>query len=159
MLEWLEKKYILGEHQRGTKKFQRPMAYRCKDVRMWKYFLRSIQPRHYLINKVVKFDLKYFNDANVDTIVPMNYAYFAFEKTIYRFFNAKKQKFYAIGMLEKCFERLLSTLPQSNVECCDGYSVQVHWKGDTNMLLSRKRYMWMLQRGKSVGVEWVEIRC
>ena len=86
-LKELEKKYELTDNQKAMKKFQQPFSYWCKDVRMWKYFLRSLQPRDYLINKVVKFDLRYFKDANVDTVVPLNYAFFAFEKTMKRFFN------------------------------------------------------------------------
>jgi len=103
MLQDLEKRFSLTENQLSTKPFHSPFAYRCKDVRMWKYFLRSLQPREYMVNKVVKFDLKYFSDAMVDTIVPLNYAFFAFEKTIQRFFNPKKQKFHPLSFLEKTF--------------------------------------------------------
>lgn len=99
----MEQKFSLRPNQRATKSFHSPFAYRCKDVRMWKYFLRSLQPREYLVNKVVKFDLKYFGDAMVDTIIPLNYAFFAFEKTIQRFFNAKKQKFHPLSCVEKAF--------------------------------------------------------
>jgi len=102
----LEREFSLTSNQRATKRFHSPFAYWCKDVRMWKYFLRSLQPREYLVNKVVKFDLKYFGDAMVDTIVPFNYAFFAFEKTIQRFFNPKKQKFHPLSCVEKAFVTL-----------------------------------------------------
>jgi hypothetical protein len=65
--------------------------------------LRSLSPREFLVNKIVKFDLHYLRDANVDTIIPTTYSHFAMEKTIQRFFNQKRQKFHGMEAVESAF--------------------------------------------------------
>jgi hypothetical protein len=57
-----------------------------------------------MVNKVIKFDLRYFKDAMVDVVVPLNYGYFNYEKTISKFFNFKKIKFHGIEKLEEIFQ-------------------------------------------------------
>jgi hypothetical protein len=72
--------------------------------------LRSLSPKELLVNKIVKFDLRYFKDANVDTIVPTDYMHFAMEKTIQRFFNQRRHKFHGLGSLEALFVSLLDDM-------------------------------------------------
>ncbi len=87
----------------STKQFQRPMARWGRDVRQWKYFLRSLSPRNYMVNKVVKFDVRKFKDYDVDTALPTEWSHFAMEKTIERFFNGKRTKWGGLKMVEEIF--------------------------------------------------------
>ena len=70
---------------------------------MWKYFGNNLSFSDFMLNKVIKFDLRYFKDSNVDSLVALNYEYFNYQNTIYKFFNPKKQKFHKINNLEKIF--------------------------------------------------------
>ncbi|USN56386.1 MAG: hypothetical protein H6766_04965 [Candidatus Peribacteria bacterium] len=106
MEQWASE-YQRTAAQLGTKQFHRPFVRRGRDVRQWKYFLRSLSPRNYLINKVVKFDLRKLNDSDVDTVLPTEWSHFAMEKTIERFFNPKRTKWHNIKTLEQCFGRLI----------------------------------------------------
>jgi hypothetical protein len=106
-LEQRASSYHRSDAQLQTKQFHWPMVWRGRDVRQWKYFLRSLSPRHYLINKVVKFDLRKLKDSDVDTVLPTERSHFAMEKTIERFFNPKRTKRHGIKTLAMCFQQLL----------------------------------------------------
>ncbi len=151
LVHLIEKTYKLSSNQSQTKGFHSPMTYREKDVSLWPLLQRSLSPRDYLINKVVKFDLSYLKDAAIDTIIPTNYSHFAMEKTIIRYHNQKKQKFHGVRALERSFEKVTSSKNPSN------YSVTVHYIGRNEMLTERKKYLWSLQRGKESVINFVEI--
>lgn len=55
------------------------------------------------MNNIVKTDLRLAKDADVDTILPTNYAHFACEKSIQRFVKVKRVKFHGLDVLESCF--------------------------------------------------------
>jgi hypothetical protein len=59
-----------------------------------------------MANKSVKFDLRYFKDSNVDTIIPLNYEFFHYQRVITKYFNSKKQKFHKLENIEKIFKDL-----------------------------------------------------
>lgn len=61
-----------------------------------------------IVNTMIKFDLKYYKDAGVDTIIPLNYSYFAYQKTITSFFNQKKQKFHKRDILKEMFQKTMT---------------------------------------------------
>jgi hypothetical protein len=71
---------------------------------MWKYFATKLSFSNVMSNKIVKFDLRYFKDSNVDTVIGMNYEYFNYQRTIANFLNFKKQKFHKIDTLENIFK-------------------------------------------------------
>jgi hypothetical protein len=56
-----------------------------------------------MINKIITTDLRYFKDANIDTLIPLDYSYFNFQKAITSFFNQKKQKFHKRDILANIF--------------------------------------------------------
>jgi hypothetical protein len=85
---------------------------------MWKYFANNLSFSNLMVNKIIKFDIRYFKDSNVDSIVPLNYEYFNYQNTIFKFFNFKKQKFHKIDNLERIFADL--DLKQDNI-----YSVNI----------------------------------
>ena len=42
----------------------------------------------------MKHEFRYFKDSDVDVVVPLNYDYFNAERTILKFFNSKRTRFY-----------------------------------------------------------------
>jgi hypothetical protein len=103
-----------------------------------------------MVNKIIKFDLRYFKDAMVDTLIPLNYGYFVYQTTISKFLNFKKIRFHKLDKLEKIFQSLLtpSTTP---------YRVQVYHTGHAEFLTREKKWMWMLGRGKNVAIEFHQL--
>ncbi len=73
LLQNLEKGYTLTKNQTSIKKFHLPFVYRSKEVSLRKYYLRGLSYSNILVNKIIKFDLRYFKDAMVDTLIPLNY--------------------------------------------------------------------------------------
>ncbi|NOZ44470.1 MAG: hypothetical protein GXP45_05030 [bacterium] len=147
LIEVLAKQYSLSSQQLAIKKFHFPFVYWGKQVMMWKYYLTSFSYSNFMVNKQVKFDLKYFKDANVDSLIPLNYAYFAFEKTIKRFFNPKKTKFHGLDALFKSLEK----------EKESSYAVKIFYSSHNELLVAEKRIMWLLQRGKSIDIIFEKI--
>jgi len=152
LISKFSKNYVLTEHQQSIKKFHSPIKYRVKEVPMWKYYLTIFSYSDFMVNKSVKFDLKYFKDANVDTLIPLNYWYFNFQKTISKFFNFNKTRFHKLDKLDCIFQEISWAIwSQSN-----DYSVKVFYNGNVSLLKREKRMMWMLNRGKSISTVFVK---
>jgi hypothetical protein len=128
LLQQLVDDYELTDTQKGTKQFQASCARWGRDVRQWQYFLRSLSPRDYLINKVVKFDLKYFKDADVDTIIPTAWHQFAYDKTIARYFTYSRTRRHGMEKLEEVFKKLPVASYQMPDAQGDAYGVEIHYK-------------------------------
>lgn len=73
LMKKLAKEYTLVPNQKAIKKFHFPFVYRTKETPLWKYYLTSLSYSNILVNKIIKFDLRYFKDAMVDTLIPLNY--------------------------------------------------------------------------------------
>ena len=106
----LEKTYSLSDTQKVIKKFHSPFVYRNKELPLWKYFLTKLSFSSMMVNRVVKEDLKYFKDAMIDTLIPLNYGYFNYQNTITKFLNFKKIRFHKLEKLENCFQQLAEGL-------------------------------------------------
>ncbi len=145
------KKYQPTTHQKNIKKFHFPFKYRAKEVRMWKYFLNNLSFSNYMVNKIIKFDLRYFKNADVDTIIPLNYGYFAYQRTINKYFNFNKQRFHNSKALENILENHL-------VEKQDNYTITVMHNGHTQFLQDNKHLLWLLQKGKTVEIKYNEVK-
>lgn len=63
LLTAFAKEYPLNDAQKAIRKFQFPFVYRCKEVALWKYFAMKLSYANMMVNKVIKFDLRYFKDA------------------------------------------------------------------------------------------------
>lgn len=165
LFESFAQNYPLTDNQKNTAKMQQPFARRVKEVQMWKYFLTTISYSDPLVNRVVKHDLRYFKDAGVDTIIPLNYGYFNYQTTIAKFCNYKKCRFHKIEKLEECFTmsswavaKDLSDIKDSSaVPQNDGYGVTILYTGQKELLERQKKIMRLLQRGKGVEVQWEKI--
>lgn len=143
------KGYQLTENQQSIKKFNLPFKWRGKEMQMWKYFLGNLSYSNFMVNKVIKFDLRYFKDANIDTIIPLNYGYFNYQNTISKYFNFNKMRFHKIDKLEEWFNSL--------IQSGDTYNVSVHYTWHTKFLEREKKIIWLLQRGKSVEIDYVAV--
>lgn len=103
LIRHVEKDYVLVPNQQSIKKFHFPFVYRGKETPLWKYYLTSLSYSNILVNKIIKFDLRYFKDAMVDTLIPLNYGYFHYQTTITKFLNFKKIRFHTLENLETIF--------------------------------------------------------
>lgn len=137
--------YHLSSNQKSIKKFHFPFAYWAKSVPLWQGLLQSLSRKSFLTNTVIKHDLRYFKDANVDTVLPLNYLYFWAEKTIQRFFNPKKTRFHGLQTLNQIFQSF--DLPVSQ------YQVKLFATDNFYTFDQEKRLLRLLGRGKQIELE------
>lgn len=142
----LSKEYKLNDNQKNIKKFNFPFCFRAKEVPMWKYYLTTLSYSHFMANKSVKFDLRYFKDSNVDTIIPLNYEFFNYQRVITKYFNFKKQKFHKLENIENIFKDF------ELKESWD-YSVTLLANWHTDFLTRDKKMMRFLQKGKQTEIQ------
>ncbi len=138
----LAKSYHPTDIQKSIKKFRFPFDYRVKETPLWKYYLTSLSYSHILVNKIIKLDLRYFKDAMVDTLIPLNYWYFHYQPTITKFLNFKKIRFHP-------FQRLKDIFDSFSIDTSKVYSITIYYTWHTAFLLKEKRLMRLLQRGKN----------
>ena len=150
LVKKIEKEYILPDNQKNIKKFHFPFVYRTKETPLWKYYLTSLSYSNILVNKIIKFDLRYFKDAMTDTVIPLNYWYFNYQTTITKFLNFKKIRFHSLENLEKIFVSF-AYVPSPS------YSVEIAYTWNNELLSREKRLVRLLQRGKSTQLVWTKI--
>jgi len=153
LFQAIEKTYILSPAQQNIKKFHFPFAYRTKELPLWKYYLNGLSYSNILINKIIKFDLRYFKDAMVDTLIPLNYGYFNYQSTISKFLNFKKIRFHPLEKLEKIFDWLM--IDERIVE--KDYWITVAYTWHPEFLKREKRLLWLLQKWKNIEITWTKI--
>lgn len=132
--------YSLNENQKNIKKFNFPFSIWFKQVNLWKFFLNNLSFRQPLVNKTIKTDLTYFKDANVDTLITLNYWYLAFSKTIWNFFNSNKTKFYWKNALDLSLDKLFLDLEKEN------YELEIFSNSDLWLLFSSKKWNWIFNK-------------
>ena len=141
--------YKITDTQKAIRKFHFPFSRWSKEVPLWKYFLAKLSFSSMMVNRVVKEDLKYFKDAMVDTLIPLNYGYFNYQNTITKFLNFKKIRFHKLEKIE--------TLFQSFAIKASEYTVKIVYTWHIDFLVREKKWMWLLQRGKWTKIEMVKI--
>jgi len=97
-----------------------------------------------MVNKTIKFDLRYFKDAGVDTVVPLNYGYFNYQRTISKYFNFNKTRFHQLEKLEEIFCLLCPDTTK--------YSINIMCNSNPELITRDRKLMYILQRGKSVEI-------
>lgn len=102
-IKWLSSSVALSETQKETKKFHNPLSFRFQQVRMWKYFTMELWWKNRMMHNVVKRDLRKMLDAWVDTIIPCNYWYFVYDKTIKKMLATKKCRWHWLDSIEEMF--------------------------------------------------------
>ncbi len=150
----LSKQYIITNQQQQTKNFQQPLSKRTKDTSMREYFLRLLSPRQMMINKIIKTDLKYFKDANVDTIIPLSYSYFNFQTTISNFFNPKKQKFHKRNIIENIFT---NTIKEKNIISWQHKTVTIYHTWSQHFFTGQKKWERLLSQWNKLSLIYKEI--
>jgi len=142
----LSQTYSLNDNQKNIKKFNFPFCFWTKEVPMWKYYLTTLSYSHFMANKSVKFDLIYFKDCWIDTLIPLNYEFFHYQRVITKYFNFKKQRFHKLENIEKIFEWF-------NLKTSKDYSVTMLVNWHTEFLTRDKKLMRFLQKGKQTKIQ------
>lgn len=149
-LESEEKEYKPTDEQKSIKKFGYPFHYRVKSAASWTRNINDLWVHNPYLIRTMKNDLRYFKDAYVDTILPMNYHYFRMQRTIKSFFNFHKIRFHDFSAVEECFQNLVGKSDWK-------YWVNVWINQPSIFLTMNKQLMWQMQRWKSVKVDIEEI--
>jgi hypothetical protein len=131
----------------NIKKFSFPFHYRVKAAKARPLGIADLGVHNPYLIRTLKNDLRYFKDANVDTLVPMHYHYFRMQRTIKGFFNFHKTRFYDLSVVEECFRKLME-----GKESCP-YGVRVWTNQSLQFLLREKELVWLLERGKNVKMQ------
>jgi|GEM_PF-2147335 len=131
--------------------YNRSLSFRWHEIVMRKYYLTKLSFKSQIVHHAMKADRRYFKDAAVDTIVPTNYGFFAYEAPLGTFLNTKKQKFHKLSAVERQFDLLTAGAKQS------GYSIALHYTGTSDLLTREKKWMRMLEKGKEVPAELKKI--
>lgn len=155
-LKDISKDYVLSENQRKVKKFNFPFAFWNKEVGLWKSFLTKITFRSFTISKIIKFDLKYFKDACIDTLIPLNYGYFLYERLIKGKINQNKTRFHWIDKLEECFKSIIKNW-ELRIESWENYWVTFYTNWTLDILLNEKKWIWLLQRWNNTKIDTIKI--
>jgi len=150
LVENLSKSYELNENQKNIKKFNFPFHFWTKEVPMRKYYLTTLSYSHFMANKSVKFDLRYFKDCWIDTLIPLNYEFFNYQRVITKYFNYKKQRFHKLEHIENIFAWL--SLKESKT-----YSITIYTKWHTEFLIRNKKLLQFLQKGKEIEINFQSI--
>jgi hypothetical protein len=143
--------------------FHQPMSLRCIQVSMWKHFLTTLWFRDRMMHNVVKHDMHALLDAGVDTVIPLQYGYFAYETTIAKMIRTKKCRLHRSDVLVRVFTECLSL-----VSSCDSpahreknlsetYSITISYTGINAHILAEKKRLRILQRGKTCDIIWQKI--
>lgn len=149
LLTQLAATYSPTPAQNATKSFSFPFHYRGKTSSLARQLLTHLSRKTFLTNTVLKQELRYFKDAYVDTLIPFNYCFLNGEKTIKNFLNFKKIRFHGLSALEEIFKKLISEQGAS-------YKISMYATDSKYPLLSEKRWLWILQRGKSAEINWID---
>ena len=143
--------YMLHDKQKNIKWFHQPFLYWSKQTPLRKHFLVSLGRKDRMMHNVVKHDLHYFADAWIDTLIPLNYGYFAYDVTIAKFFRTKKCRWHRIEKLASVFANLV------RAELQDTYTVTIFYTGTLVHLQAEKKRMWLLEKGKNVPLEVMSV--
>jgi len=103
----LLKKYNLTDNQRNIKKFHFPFKFWSKSLPMWDLMTNFLPKRKDFVNKVLKSDLRYFKDADVDSIIPLQYSYFFYKRQFHHYFNPKKCRFHDLKKLKTSVDYII----------------------------------------------------
>ncbi len=152
------KNYTLSDKQTNTKRFHTQFAFRTKTVPLRNYMLTSLSPREYFANTVIKFDCRYFKDAGVDTIIPLQYSYFLYQKTITNFFNQNKQKFHWLQKVEQCFETVATHIGvHKTTESKKHTDINIYHTGPRHHITDHKKRTMLLEQWWSSQMVFIMI--
>ena len=73
VIENARKLYQLTDYQLTTKTFNNDFPYWHKSCAHWQTHLLYARKRTWIMNRLIKDDLRYFKDCTVDTLIPMDW--------------------------------------------------------------------------------------
>lgn len=129
-------------HQSQNKYFKYPFLIYKKITPLRKYNLQHISPDNHIINHIVKTDIRKLKSYNIDTIIPLNYSYFALWKFFDR--NVKKIKFHNLFSKTDIIKNIWSQESE--------YSCDIYFTGDDTLFLSQKKREYILSRWKTTNL-------
>lgn len=147
ILEEYSKSYSLNENQLNTKKFNIPFSFWNKQIDIWKHFLNNLSNRNWMLWKMIRYDLRYFKDCWIDTLIPFSYDFFYFEKHIKSKLNLNKIRFQWIDILQECFLKSIWNYTKSSF----GLNIIANWT--TKRLLDNKKFLSLLKWWKNKNIE------
>ena len=121
------------------------------EITMRKYYLTKLSFKSQIVHHSMKADWRYFKDAAVDTIIPTNYGFFAYEAILGKFLNTKKQRFHGLAEVEKQFATYIQNAKWEE------YTVVISYTWTLDLLMREKKWIWLLQKGKEISMETKKI--
>ncbi len=149
-------KHELTTVQQKIKKFHKPFAFRFKHARMWKYFIMQLGWKNWMMHNVLKRDLRGLVDAWVDTIIPCNYGYLAYDVTIQKLIRTKKMHWHWLEKIEKVFNNLYTAFDQQK-EHNQKYDINIVYTWHIDLLFSEKKLIRLLGKGKQNNINTEKI--
>lgn len=146
LFKTIQNKYTLTSNQQNISKFHQPFATWTKTTSLWKDFLKLFSNRSRMVRKTIKTDLRYFKDANVDTLIPLSYGYLAYDKIFKDHLNFKKIRYHDKNKLSKVIKSIFSNFENSQ------YNINIFANGNTHFLTENKKRKWLLQKGKQTNL-------
>lgn len=101
-----------------------------KDVSLWKYNIINLNKRNWMLRKIIKTDLNYFFNCNVDTLIPTTYSIYHFENIL----NQKIKKIRFQNIKSWCF--LDELFDKKNNQ----YKIDIIENWNTNYFLKHKKW-------------------
>lgn len=105
-----------------------------KDVSIWNYNLPILSKRNWMLRKLIKTDLRYFFDCQVDTLIASNYAIFHFERLL-------KQKLKKIRFQTTWTWDFLWELAKKD----NNYNIEFYSEWNAELFLQHKRRKMLLK--------------
>lgn len=139
--------YKLTDNQSKINKFHKTFPVWKKQTTMWKYYLLNFGNREPMVRKNIKFDLKYFSDAWIDTLIPLNWSYLSLENIIKS--KLGKIRFHDSKIVEEILIEKLWTPWE--------YWINIFSNWTTDLILSQKKWNWLLSRWKNITINETKI--
>ena len=110
-----------------------------------------------MVRKTIKTDLKYFKDADVDSLIPLNWGYLAFDRILRKHLKFKRIRYHSLLQADltlQVFNFFNWQIKDLERECSKTeYKVTIISNWILDFLLRQKKWVWLLQRWKKIKLE------
>ena len=146
----LQEKYIPSDRQRTTKPYRSVPVLTWASVPQMKFHMLTYGKNDRMMRKVRKSELRCLKDAAVDTVFFTDWSMLHREKILRHHLNRKRINIVGKKAINAIFSDYTSSKKSS-------YSVTIHTNDHEwfkKIFLAHKKWRWMLERGKSVEINW-----